>query len=246
MKQQGTITVRATAASYYSSGNEIDQRSSTEPLTLTAPQLQQATGSTLSLSLQLLLWADVGPAALLPLCRCVGARCCHTAMSSLSSLLHTCGVESSTPTSSPWPMLSVSDALSIVLSQCHPLAAESVSVWGAGSVCSAAAGLVLSADVVSSAPFPPFRASTMDGYAVHSSDGAGVYRVTQRIAAGSAADTPLPVGQVAYITTGAPLPPQADAVIMVERTEAATDGAVGTQAAQPHASSTTRHGAGAR
>ena len=150
--------------------------------------------------------------------------------------LHSCGVD--TLTSSPYPLLAVSDALSLVLSHCAPLSARSVRVWGGGSECvaSAAAGCVLSCDVLSPAPFPPFRASTMDGYAIHSSDGAGVYRVTQRITAGSAVSTPLPAGEVAYITTGAPLPDQADAVIMVERSERGEDGTV---SQQPHTH--TRH-----
>ena len=34
-------------------------------------------------------------------------------------------------------------------------------------------GLRLAEDVVAAAPFPPFRASIKDGYAVHSSDGPG-------------------------------------------------------------------------
>ena len=164
-------------------------------------------------------------------------------MSESSSALHTCGGGVESDNGSPYPMLGVSEALSLVLAQCRPLPAESVSVWSVSGICSAAASLVLSADVVSSAPFPPFRASTMDGYAVHSADGAGVYRVTQRITAGSAADTELPAGQVAYITTGAPLPPKADAVIMVERTQRQHDGTVGgtsTQHAQ-HADSQSEH-----
>ena len=158
----------------------------------------------------------------------------HPLMSSLSSSLHTCGVESSV-NGSPYPMLAVSDALSMVLSHCGPLPNQSVSLWSAGSVSSLAAGMVLSADVLSSAPFPAFRASTMDGYAVHSTDGAGVYSVTQRITAGAAADTPLPAGELAYITTGAQLPRNADAVIMVERTETLPDGTVSgrTPANQP-------------
>ena len=172
-------------------------------------------------------------------CCCVFAACCRVfsllrvapflvpLMSSSAPPLHTCGVDSdSSFTSSPYPMLPVSEALSIVLSHCRPLPAHGAAVWSAGSIASDVAGAVLSADVLSVAPFPPFRASTMDGYAVHSSDGAGVYPVTQRITAGSAANLPLPAGQVAYITTGAPLPPQADAVIMVERTNTTTDNTV--------------------
>ena len=142
-------------------------------------------------------------------------------------MLHTCGVGvDCSPNSSPYPLLPVADALSLVLEHCRPLGSCSADVWSAGGLQSAAAGLLLSADVLSTAPFPPFRASTMDGYAVHSSDGAGVYSLSQRITAGCDATTPLPPHEVAYITTGAPLPPHADAVIMVERTERTSEGKV--------------------
>eukprot|EP00960_Hanusia_phi_P051013 760554-Hanusia_phi.AAC.5 len=60
----------------------------------------------------------------------------------------------------------------------------------------------------------------MDGYAVLSSDGAGEFEVVGSSRAGGAggAGTAVSPGTVCYITTGAPLPAGADAVVMVEET----------------------------
>ncbi|WIA42709.1 hypothetical protein OEZ86_008658 [Tetradesmus obliquus] len=72
----------------------------------------------------------------------------------------------------------------------------------------------------------------MDGYAVVSSDGPGEYPVVGDARAGcSSQDLTLSPGQVAYITTGAPVPPGADAVVKVEDTQpaAAADGDAGSQ-----------------
>src|SRR5689334_17247608 len=66
---------------------------------------------------------------------------------------------------------------------------------------------------------PPFPASTMDGYAVIAADGAGWRELIGDQAAGYIADVTVRPGTVARITTGAPLPPGADAVVMVERTQ---------------------------
>ena len=82
------------------------------------------------------------------------------------------------------------------------------------------AGRVLAEDIVAHAPFPAFPASMKDGYAVVSSDGPGIYPVAADVVAGDGADSlpPLQPGTVARITTGAPLPEGADAVVMVEET----------------------------
>jgi len=80
-------------------------------------------------------------------------------------------------------------------------------------------------------PFPPFPASMMDGYAVCAPIEAGVYEVlASRIHAGddvsssstspsSSSPAVLQPNQVAYITTGAMLPPGANAVVKIEDTE---------------------------
>jgi molybdopterin molybdotransferase len=70
---------------------------------------------------------------------------------------------------------------------------------------------------------PPQDNSSMDGYAVRSSEIAGEgasLPVSQRIPAGAAAE-PLAPGSAARIFTGAPIPAGADAVVMQEDTESA-------------------------
>jgi len=79
-------------------------------------------------------------------------------------------------------------------------------------------GSVLAEDIVAKDPIPAFRASIVDGYAVIHSDGAGVFPVVS-VAHAAPGETPLlKPGTIARITTGAPLPPGATAVVMVEDT----------------------------
>ncbi|MBK8045785.1 MAG: molybdopterin molybdotransferase MoeA [Anaerolineales bacterium] len=110
------------------------------------------------------------------------------------------------------PMLPVAEALAIVLGQIAPLAGESVSLPDA-------IGRVLAAAVVASDPLPPFAASVKDGYAVVASDGPGDYRIVGEATAGHVPNFVIRPGEVAYITTGAPMPTGADAVVMVEESE---------------------------
>lgn len=113
---------------------------------------------------------------------------------------------------SPYPMLAVESALDIVLSQCAPLPAVETPLQ-------AAQNHVLATAVHAAAPLPPFPASVKDGYAVVAADGPGDYPVVGEVTAGRLADFTVTPGSVAYITTGAPLPPGADAVVMVEETD---------------------------
>ena len=121
--------------------------------------------------------------------------------------------------SSDYPMLSISHALEIVLREAQPLLPRALPA-------DAALGLVLAEAVIAAAPLPPFAASVKDGYAVVAADGPGVYPIAGAVAAGSMAEFELGAGQVAYITTGAPLPPGADAVVQVEDTCRVAGGAV--------------------
>jgi len=114
-------------------------------------------------------------------------------------------------TESPYAMLSVADALDMVLAQAEPLPPALIDL-------TQAAGLVLAENVVAQTPLPPFPASVKDGYAVIAADGPGDYPVMGDVTAGRVADFTLKPGTVAYITTGAPLPAGADAVVMVEET----------------------------
>ena len=120
--------------------------------------------------------------------------------------------ESRPTTSSPYAMLPVADALAIVLHQARRLPATEAPLDEAG-------GRVLAADVVAPDPLPPFAASVKDGYAVVAADGAGVYQIVGESRAGALADFRVEPATVAYITTGAPMPEGADAVVMVEETE---------------------------
>jgi molybdopterin molybdotransferase len=89
-----------------------------------------------------------------------------------------------------------------------------------------ATGRVLAEDVVAISDAPAFDYSAMDGYAVRASDFAGAGPWTLPVAGESRAgsrDLPaLAARAVARIYTGAPLPPQADAVVMQE--DVARDG----------------------
>ncbi|GAA3555579.1 molybdopterin molybdotransferase MoeA [Amycolatopsis ultiminotia] len=88
-----------------------------------------------------------------------------------------------------------------------------------------AAGLVLARDVPAGVALPPFDNSAMDGYAVRAADVAGApvtLPVADDIPAGRVDVAPLEPGTAHRIMTGAPLPPGADAVVMVEKTDGGT------------------------
>ena len=81
-----------------------------------------------------------------------------------------------------------------------------------------AAGRILARDYYSDMDVPPLNNSAMDGYAVLSGDlksQSTTLKITQRIAAGQVG-VQLSIGEAARIFTGAPLPENADAVVMQE------------------------------
>jgi molybdopterin molybdotransferase len=90
---------------------------------------------------------------------------------------------------------------------------------------------VLARPVPADRDLPPFPRATRDGFAVRASDVASAtdtqpaaLRVVAEIPAGtSSALSPLAAGQAAEIMTGAPVPPGADAVVMVEYTHRSGD-----------------------
>lgn len=86
---------------------------------------------------------------------------------------------------------------------------------------------VIAEDQISSIDVPPFANSAMDGYALNSEDFADSqsYQVSQRIIAGSC-PKPLEPGTIARIFTGAPVPPGANAVVIQENANIASDGRV--------------------
>ncbi|PXY32628.1 gephyrin-like molybdotransferase Glp [Prauserella muralis] len=91
------------------------------------------------------------------------------------------------------------------------------------------AGLVLAGDVRAGVALPPFDNSAMDGYALRSvdvveaSDDSPVeLPVSEDIPAGRTDVPALLPGTAHRIMTGAPMPPGADSVVMVERTDGGT------------------------
>jgi molybdopterin molybdotransferase len=94
---------------------------------------------------------------------------------------------------------------------------------------SAALGHVLAADIVSDLDMPPYHKAMMDGYAVRCADlatGKGTLQVIEEITAGQVPRRTIGAGQASRIMTGAPIPPGADAVVIVERTRLNENGRV--------------------
>nr|OQO17941.1 hypothetical protein B0A51_15578 [Rachicladosporium sp. CCFEE 5018] len=119
---------------------------------------------------------------------------------------------------SPYPMLAVDEALSLIAQ--HTPAAEIIDV----PVDQDLVGCVLAEDVTAREAVPAFRASIVDGYAIVASDHVmvpstkGIFPVVS-ISHAEAKEVPeLSIGEIARITTGAPLPNGATAVVMVEDT----------------------------
>jgi len=112
---------------------------------------------------------------------------------------------------SPYPMIPVDEAIAIILREVHPLPAQSLPF-------TEAAGCVLAEPVRAGDPLPPFPASTVDGYALIAAD-RGPRRIVGDQMAGYVAGMRLSAGEAARVTTGAPVPSGADAVVMVEDTQ---------------------------
>ena len=117
---------------------------------------------------------------------------------------------------SPYTRLSVDNALEVIIK--NSPAPQSIKV----PVNQSLVGHVLAEDVKASDNVPAYRASIVDGYAVIvSTEGPstkGVFPVTSVSHAAPGEIQMLQRGQIARITTGAPLPPGANSVVMVEDT----------------------------
>ncbi len=116
-------------------------------------------------------------------------------------------------------MISVEEATRRLLKKARPLGTEEVPVRRA-------LGRTLREDIVSPLSIPPFSKSAMDGYAVRSADVAGAsekspveLRVLEDVPAGRVGRHRVTRGTASRIMTGAPMPPGADAVVMVEYTK---------------------------
>jgi molybdopterin molybdotransferase len=114
--------------------------------------------------------------------------------------------------------LSVDDALARIVASFQPLGSENVPL-------DESLGRVLADEVVAATDLPPFPSSSMDGYAVRSTDVANASRksparlqVVGELVAGGIREQMLSPGQAVRIMTGAPMAPGADAVVPIEMT----------------------------
>ena len=117
-------------------------------------------------------------------------------------------------------MIPLSEARSFVLGRCQPLRPVSIPIDDA-------AGLVTTNSIAATGPIPPFDNTAMDGFAVRSANVASppvVLDVVDTLPAGARPSTEVGQGQAIRIMTGAPMPPGADAVVMVEWTTPSSDG----------------------
>ncbi|MEK4511166.1 molybdopterin molybdotransferase MoeA [Paenibacillus sp. FSL K6-2524] len=113
----------------------------------------------------------------------------------------------------------VSDAQNLIMPHMHLGDTEWIALAESG-------GRILAEDVIAPHPYPHFRRSSMDGYAILSNDTKGcstdkpIYlEVVDEIPCGSLPSIKLVSGTVSRIMTGAKVPDEADAVIMFEMTE---------------------------
>jgi molybdopterin molybdotransferase len=125
------------------------------------------------------------------------------------------------PPTSPNPpdLIAFEEARARVLDRLRPLPPRRVPL-------TEALGCVLAEDVAAGEDLPPFANSAMDGFALRSEDVRGAdqgssvdLRVVGEVFAGSAKLPRVEPGTAVRIMTGGPLPPGADAVVPVERTE---------------------------
>src|SRR5688572_6585247 len=94
-------------------------------------------------------------------------------------------------------------------------------------------GRVLATTIVAHCDVPPFARAAMDGYAVRAQDTTGASRVAPRVLTrvhtlytGEVSQRTVGAGECIEIATGAPMPPGADAVVIVEDTDGEASGAV--------------------
>ena len=85
-------------------------------------------------------------------------------------------------------------------------------------------GRIISEDIIPKNEVPPFIRSAVDGFAVISSDflekKIDKFRVEKQITAGYSKEIkPLNSGEAAFVTTGAPIPTNADSVLLIEDAE---------------------------
>ena len=118
--------------------------------------------------------------------------------------------------------VSIQEARDAVLEHVRVLEAEEVSLDDA-------LGRALHDDATAPNHVPPFDASAMDGYAILAADtasGSARLRLIGEAKAGSAAGVGVTTGTAVRISTGAPVPDGATAIVQQELTTVADDGAI--------------------
>jgi molybdopterin molybdotransferase len=111
-------------------------------------------------------------------------------------------------------MITYEQALKTILKHTAVLGQEKIPI-------EESAGRILKEDIYSKIDMPPFDKSAMDGYAVNSADVKKIpvkLKCAGLIQAGENFEKKLQRGQCVKIMTGAPMPAQADSVVMVENT----------------------------
>ncbi|XP_066529490.1 gephyrin a isoform X9 [Hoplias malabaricus] len=123
---------------------------------------------------------------------------------------------------SPFPLTSMDKAFITVLEMTPVLGTEIINYRDG-------MGRVLAQDVYAKDNLPPFPASVKDGYAVRAADGPGDRFIIGESQAGEQPTHTVMPGQVMRVTTGAPIPCGADAVVQVEDTELLRESEDGTE-----------------
>ncbi len=111
-------------------------------------------------------------------------------------------------------MISISQAIQIVLQQTPKLASEELAL-------AEAMNRILAEDIIADTDLPPFDRAQMDGYAVRAADVANTpaqLKIVGESAAGAGWHHQIKSGEAVRIMTGAPVPQRADAVQQVELT----------------------------
>jgi molybdopterin molybdotransferase len=116
-------------------------------------------------------------------------------------------------------MISVEQARQTVLAQAAPLPPRELPLADT-------LGLVLAQNIASDVDSPPHDKSLVDGFALRFADldqGCGELKIIEEVMAGDVPCRSLQTGQSTRIMTGAPIPPGADTVVMVERATVVED-----------------------
>lgn len=114
--------------------------------------------------------------------------------------------------------IQVKEAVQLVVEHTHLMACETVQLADAY-------GRILREPIVARHDVPPFNRSPYDGFAIRAEDSMGAsgesrmsFQVIEEIGAGHVASRGIEKGEAVRIMTGAPIPENADAVVMLEQT----------------------------